>query len=133
MNPNAANLITLSRIAAAAVLAFVPPCSGLFGLCYLWGGVSDLLDGMVARLMKHQSPAGARLDSIADLILVIALLFLSWGISISPGGYGNGLFALRCCVLPGMELVYFDTGPFPLSIPTPIKLRGARFPVPAAL
>lgn len=110
MNPNAANLITLSRIAAAAVLAFVPPCSGLFWLCYLWGGVSDLLDGMVARLMKHQSPAGARLDSIADLILVIALLFSVLGHIHLPGwlwqwivciallriaGYGIGLFRYR--------------------------------------
>ena len=79
MRQNAANLITLFRIAAAAALVFVPPYSGPFWLCYLGGGFSDLLDGAVARLLKQQSPAGAKLDSIADLIWVSALLFSMLG------------------------------------------------------
>ena len=110
MRQNAANLITLFRIAAAAALVFVPPYSGPFWLCYLGGGFSDLLDGAVARLLKQQSPAGAKLDSIADLMWVSALLFSMLGSIRLPSwlwqwivciallriaGYGIGFYRYR--------------------------------------
>lgn len=48
-------------------------CSVTFWGCYLWCGISDVLDGFVARKFGQQSAIGARLDSIADFIFVIGI------------------------------------------------------------
>lgn len=49
------------------------PFSAAFWACYLGGGVSDLLDGPVARGLRIQSAAGAKLDSAADLVFTAAI------------------------------------------------------------
>lgn len=40
-----------------------------FWVCYLWCGISDMLDGLLARKFGQQSMTGAKLDSISDLSL----------------------------------------------------------------
>lgn len=49
------------------------PFSAAFWACYLGGGISDLLDGALARRLKAQSAAGAKLDSAADLVFTAAI------------------------------------------------------------
>lgn len=63
------NLITSIRIAGAVALIWILPFSPLFYGVYLICGLSDGLDGMVARLTKQTSDFGRLLDSVADLIL----------------------------------------------------------------
>lgn len=70
---NAANYITLLRVFFAAGMVFTVPFTTAFWVCYVSGGLSDLLDGAVARGRKCQSQAGARLDSLADLVFAVAL------------------------------------------------------------
>lgn len=68
------NCITGLRIAGAVCLLFTeagsPVFSGLYTLC----GVSDVLDGWLARRLNAVSERGARLDSVADLCFCAAAL-----------------------------------------------------------
>lgn len=70
---NSANLITSSRFLFAAGVALSTPFSAAFWVCYLGGGVSDVLDGPAARRLNIQSALGAKLDSAADLAFAAAV------------------------------------------------------------
>ncbi len=69
-----ANAITIFRMAASIVLLFCPAFSSAFYACYLMAGVSDMLDGFVARKTNTASRFGARLDTTADYAFVIGSL-----------------------------------------------------------
>ncbi len=69
-----ANLITSCRILFSLLLLFFPALSpGFYGL-YLAAGLSDMLDGFVARRTNSASPLGAKLDSMADLVFLAVCL-----------------------------------------------------------
>lgn len=55
-------------------MLFLKPLSAVFFIAYLACGLSDLLDGYIARKTGSASKFGASLDSIADLIFVACLL-----------------------------------------------------------
>jgi len=107
---NPANYITLSRIVFAVAMALVPPFSTAFWICYVCGGVSDLLDGPVARRLGMESDAGAKLDSAADLVFAAAVFVASINSAVFPAwlwlciagialmkiiGYGVGFYRFR--------------------------------------
>ena len=69
-----ANTITFFRIAAGIVLLFCPVFSPAFYALYIAAGLSDMLDGFVARKTDTVSKLGAKLDTIADLVLVVVCL-----------------------------------------------------------
>ena len=69
-----ANTITLFRIAVSIVLLFCPVFSSAFYTLYIAAGLSDMLDGFVARQTDTISKLGARLDMIADLVFVVVCL-----------------------------------------------------------
>jgi len=62
------NLITSIRILGTFCLLFTKPFTVAFYIIYTISGISDLLDGFVARRLKIESELGAKLDSIADLL-----------------------------------------------------------------
>lgn len=68
MYRNLANIITLTRILFSMLLLFTAAFSWDFYLCYLICGISDMLDGSVARYFHSESEFGSRLDSLADFI-----------------------------------------------------------------
>lgn len=70
------NLVSIIRIILSVILLFTKPLSALFFLLYLAGGISDILDGYIARKYKLTSEFGALLDSIGDFIFILVLLFL---------------------------------------------------------
>ena len=69
-----ANIITYFRIASGIVLLFCPVFSPAFTVVYIAAGLSDMLDGLVARKTDTVSKLGARLDTIADFVLVVVCL-----------------------------------------------------------
>lgn len=74
-----ANLLTLTRIVLLPFLWGVALTGQmrLVGVGLLICGLTDALDGFVARRLRQSSALGARLDSIADqLVLVSGLLFV---------------------------------------------------------
>ncbi len=67
-----ANIITFSRILFSLLLIVLAPFSPLFKTLYLLCGVSDVLDGFLARKLRTESATGELLDSIADLFFTAA-------------------------------------------------------------
>ena len=70
------NIITLSRIPMAVALPFVQFSPAVFWTLYLLCGLSDVLDGAVARWAGTVSRLGERLDTIADIIFVAVWIVL---------------------------------------------------------
>ena len=72
MRKNTANIITGSRIVFSIVMLFFTVFSPLFFVFYLLAGFSDMIDGTIARKTNTASEFGAKLDTVADLIFVVA-------------------------------------------------------------
>lgn len=70
-----ANLISSFRILGTIFLLFWDPYDVSFLVMYSLCGLSDVLDGLIARATKTTSELGSKLDSIADL-LYYAVMFL---------------------------------------------------------
>lgn len=69
-----ANIITGIRILCSIALLFVPVFSPPFYTLYLVAGVSDMIDGTVARKTGTASAFGSKLDTAADFILAAVCL-----------------------------------------------------------
>lgn len=57
-------------------MVLVIPFSIWFWIFYILGGLSDFLDGFVARKWKQQSKARAKFDSIADMVFIISIAII---------------------------------------------------------
>lgn len=69
-----ANFITSLRIICSIALLFCPALSQVFYVLYIIAGVTDMIDGTVARKTNTVSEFGSRLDTVADFIFVIVCL-----------------------------------------------------------
>ena len=69
-----ANLLTGFRILCGVALLFCQPLSPLFIILYLIAGLTDMIDGAVARRSNTTSEFGAKLDTAADFIFVAACM-----------------------------------------------------------
>ena len=69
-----ANIITIIRILCSIALLFCPVFSAVFYALYITAGISDMVDGWVARRTHTASELGAQLDTIADIVFVIVCL-----------------------------------------------------------
>jgi len=63
-----ANIITGSRVAFSLPLLFIPLSSAWFYVLYLFCGLTDMIDGTIARKAGTVSKFGARLDTVADFV-----------------------------------------------------------------
>lgn len=63
-----ANSITISRILLSVILLPTKTFTLPFYFLYIYCGVSDMVDGVIARRTDSTSRAGASLDSIADIL-----------------------------------------------------------------
>lgn len=69
-----ANLITSIRILCSIALLFFPAFSPSFYALYIVAGVSDMIDGTVAKKTGAVSEFGSKLDTAADFVLAAACL-----------------------------------------------------------
>ena len=67
------NLLSMSRIVLCLPLLLVDAITLPFWTLYVTAGLTDMLDGFLARRWGVESKFGARLDSLADFVLVIAV------------------------------------------------------------
>ena len=70
MRKQIANIITISRILSCIYLLFCPAFSISFYTMYVFCGITDMVDGTIARKTKSTSELGTRLDTVADSVLV---------------------------------------------------------------
>jgi CDP-diacylglycerol--glycerol-3-phosphate 3-phosphatidyltransferase len=87
------NLLTFSRIVLAAIifLLLISPDSYLIALILFYiAGLTDWLDGYLARKYNAVSELGEVLDPIADKILIV---FVFFGLAVNLSSYFIGFFA----------------------------------------
>lgn len=77
------NFISFSRIIFSLTLIFLKPLSTAFYAVYIICGLSDIIDGYIARKTGGVSNFGARLDSMADMVMDFILIFILYPI-VSP-------------------------------------------------
>ncbi len=74
MKKHIANIITGSRMVLSLPLLFIPLTSSWFYALYLLCGLSDMIDGAVARRTNSASELGARLDTVSDFVFMTVAL-----------------------------------------------------------
>ncbi len=74
MKKNLANIITLSRLLGTIAMFFTEALSAEFFIIYIWCGISDVLDGFIARKTNTISELGSKLDSISDLTFYTTMM-----------------------------------------------------------
>ena len=81
-----ANYISISRAIMSILLIIPENFSVVFYIIYIYCGISDMLDGFIARKCKNESKIGARLDSASDIIFVIvAIIKILPALNLSKG------------------------------------------------
>lgn len=92
--------ITLSRIFLSPLMLFVKPLSFAFYILYTICGISDVLDGYLARKTGNSSNFGAKLDSFADLFMAImvSIVFL-------PLLWNNKAVVIVICMIAFIRIV----------------------------
>lgn len=73
MTNHIANCISISRLLLVLTLFLVKPLSLEFFVIYLVCGISDAIDGYIARKLNITSAFGETLDSIADFIMLLVV------------------------------------------------------------
>jgi CDP-diacylglycerol--glycerol-3-phosphate 3-phosphatidyltransferase len=107
---NIPNLLTLLRIIIIPVLVGVyfweNQLSGLLSVClFTLAGITDALDGYLARKWGQQSAFGAFLDPVADkLIVATALILLAADPVIQSYVYSAPIFTIVVMVIIGREI-----------------------------
>lgn len=69
-----ANILTATRIICALLILIFPAFSIEFYFFYLLGGITDAVDGTVARKSGKATARGAKFDTIADTFFVLAVI-----------------------------------------------------------
>lgn len=71
-----ANYISIARMFLVLALVLVKPLSIVFIAIYLLCGISDVLDGYIARRTHTTSELGGKLDTIADFLMIMVLMII---------------------------------------------------------
>jgi len=69
------NILSAIRLISVIPLLIFAPFSAPFMTVYVIAGISDMIDGPIARKFNVTSEFGAKLDSVADVSLVMVVLF----------------------------------------------------------
>jgi len=105
--PNILTLVRIALIPVFVVVYWLP-----YGWAPVWAalifviaGVTDWLDGYLARRLEQSSPFGAFLDPVADkLIVTTALVLLVGDPKIQSSVFSSILFAVTAAVIIGREI-----------------------------
>ncbi len=105
---NLPNFLTLIRIATIPLFLLL-----LFGRHYTWAlwifafsGLTDALDGPVARWMKQRTRLGAYLDPMADKLLIISSLVVLTYIGATPGWFTILVLSRDLIITLGYGAIY---------------------------
>lgn len=107
---NAPNILTLIRMLIIPVIVvcyFLPTrnANEIVTTLFVLAGITDWLDGYLARRLGQSSPFGAFLDPVADkLIVAVVLILLVSDPQVMDGVYSKILFAIVTCVIIGREI-----------------------------
>ena len=80
-----ANIITGSRILSSVYLLFCPVFSISFYIIYIFTGITDMVDGTIARKFNAVSEFGSKLDTAADMVFAVVCMMKILPIISIPG------------------------------------------------
>lgn len=107
------NFLTLLRIIAVPVFLLLVN-SGRYGaslILFFAAGMTDAIDGAIARITKTKSDLGASLDPLADkLLLVSSFLMLTW-VGVIPSWLFILVLMRDVVILGGYLAIYFFSTP----------------------
>lgn len=118
------NCLSITRIVLSLCLIAVQPLSITFYIIYVFCGVSDILDGFIARKIGASSPIGARLDSAADLIMVGILFFKLYPIIRLPAQIVIWILLIFIIRIISITIVFFKYKSFAILHTYSNKLTG---------
>ncbi|MDK2812783.1 MAG: CDP-diacylglycerol---glycerol-3-phosphate 3-phosphatidyltransferase [Clostridiales bacterium] len=78
------NSLTIVRMALTIALLWLYPLGNGFFVVYLIAGLTDIIDGPLARWLGAESRFGAKLDSAADTLFVFVVLVRLWPYLVLP-------------------------------------------------
>lgn len=84
MKKNIANIITGIRVVISLMILIFPAFSVWYYALYISGGLTDVLDGAVARRLNTESEFGDKFDTIADITFSMAVFLKLVGMIIVP-------------------------------------------------
>ena len=103
------NFLTLLRIIAVPVFLILVN-NHHFGaglVLFMAAGITDTIDGVIARLMDSKSDLGASLDPLADkLLLVSSFVVLAW-LGVIPAWLMILVLTRDVVILAGYLAIYF--------------------------
>jgi len=101
------NLLTVVRIllAPAVVLAFIQRRVDVALLLFFIAGLTDALDGLLARLLKQRTALGAMLDPLADKVLIAASILCLGILEWVPAWLTVLIIARDLIIVGGLVLV----------------------------
>ena len=74
------NILSISRFPLSIALLFLANRPAWFVAVYIVTGLTDVLDGWLARRYSWQSERGAKIDGFADMVFMLALLAVVLGV-----------------------------------------------------
>jgi cardiolipin synthase len=114
LNPfrNAPNLLTLARICLAPFLvaAILEDRFALSFYLFLAAGLTDALDGTLARLLKQRTMLGQYLDPVADKLLLSTLFLVLMNKGLIPARVTVMVFGRDVGILMVAALLYAAAG-----------------------
>lgn len=111
------NFLTLLRIIAVPVFLILVSNHhyGVALVIFMSAGITDTVDGVIARLMDSKSALGASLDPLADkLLLVSSFLILTW-IGAVPPWLMILVLTRDAVILSGYLAIYFVSTPIEVN------------------
>jgi cardiolipin synthase len=111
---NIPNLLTLSRIILVPIIVILL-MDGSFCLALVLlmiSGVTDVLDGFLARVLNQQTLLGAYLDPIADKALMISCFVTLAVKKLIPGWLSVIVISRDCIILLGVSVLTMLSVPF---------------------
>jgi len=120
-----ANYLTAARILCGVLILFCPMFSGRFYVLYLIGGLTDAIDGTVARMTGTASDFGAKLDTVADLVFIPAVIVKLIAALSVPLWFLVWVGGIICLKLTGLVLGFVRYRHFPAVHSKLNKLCGA--------
>lgn len=73
---NIANILSISRIFLSFMLLFFAINSIEFIIIYIIACLTDIFDGFLARTLNSVTSFGSKIDSLADFIFVVVILYM---------------------------------------------------------
>lgn len=104
----AANLVTLLRVllVPGIVYAMIEGLHGWAFALFVVAGLSDAVDGAIARLLDQQSSLGVILDPIADKLLLVSVFVMLGLAEAVPSWLVMGIVSRDLVIVAGVLITY---------------------------